>query len=334
MRERRRATSAGTRATLRGSGREAILSIDVGGTTMAAGLVTPQGEMLAHAQALTHAEGPGSALVTLFELADGLVAAAKGQGITLLGLGAGVPGVVDAERGIVGEDIKNVPELAGCPLGERLATRYGLRVWVDNDVNLLALGQWRFGAGKGARSLVLLALGTGVGGGIILDGHLVRGAGGYGGELGCIPVNFDTPKVSSFGRGWLDSYVSGREIAETARQRFPALGEEIGAPAVFQAARDGHAGAQALVEEVCQALGAGLAVIVNALNPEVVLVTGGVAESLIPMESAILKWVSEYAFRRALVTTRIAFLSLDKRATVVGGAALYLYETARAKGET
>jgi predicted NBD/HSP70 family sugar kinase len=96
---------------------------------------------------------------------------------------------------------------------------------------------------------------------------------------------------------------------------------------VFRAARDGHAGAQALVEEVCQALGAGLAVIVNALNPDVVLVTGGVAESLIPLEPRILTWVSEYAFRRALATTRIQFLSLDKRATVMGGAALYLYET-------
>ena len=310
-------------------GSEAILSVDVGGTTTTAGLVTPHGEMLAHTQAPTRAEGRGSALATVFELADGLVATAKGQVITLLGLGVGVPGVVDAERGVVGEDIKNVPELAGCPLRERLASRYGLSVWVDNDVNLLALGQWRFGAGKGARSLVLLALGTGVGGGIILDGHLVRGAGGYGGELGCIPVNFDAPKVSAFGRGWLDAYVSGREIAERARQRLPDLGEDIGASAVFQAARDGHAGAQAQVDEVCQALGAGLAVIVNALNPDVVLVAGGVAESLIPLEPRILTWVSEYAFRRALVTTRIQFLSLDKRATVMGGAALYLYETGR-----
>lgn len=299
----------------------------MGGTTTAAGLVTPQGEMLAHSQALTHAEGPGTALRTLFDLADGLVATAKAQGITLLGLGVGVPGVVDAERGVVGEDIKNVPELARCPLAEQLASRYGLRAWVDNDVNLLALGQWRFGVGRGARSLVLLALGTGVGGGVILDGHLVRGAGGYGGELGCLPINFDTTRASAFGRGWLDSYVSGREIAETARQRLPDLGDDISAATVFQAARDGHAGAGALVEEVCQALGAGLAIIVNALNPEVVLVTGGVAESLIPMESAVLRWVSEYAFRRALVTTRIQFLSLDKRATVVGGAALYLYET-------
>lgn len=308
-------------------GREAILSIDVGGTTTAAGLLTPGGDMLAHAQAPTHAAGVGSALATLFELAERLAAGAKGEGIALLGLGVGVPGVVDAARGIIGQDIKNVPELAGCPLAGLLTSRYGVRAFVDNDVNLLALGQWRFGAGKGARSLVLLALGTGVGGGIILDGHLVRGAGGFGGELGAIPVNFDAPKLSAFGRGWLDGYVSGREIAERARLRLPDLGEEISAPAVFQAARGGHPGAQALVEEACQALGAGLATIVNALNPEVVLVTGGVAESFLPLESVILRWASAYAFERALVTTRIVFLSLDKRATVLGGAALFLYET-------
>jgi glucokinase len=241
-----------------------------------------------------------------------------------------VPGVVDAARGIIGQEIKNVPELAGCPLGDLLASRYGVRAFVDNDVNLLALSQWRFGAGKGVRSLVLLALGTGVGGGIILNGRLVRGAGGFAGELGAIPVNFDAPKASAFGRGWLEGYVSGRDLAGRAKLRLPDLGKEISAATVFEAARGGHPGAQALVEEACQALGAGLATIVNALNPEVLLVTGGVAESLFPLESVVLRWVSEYAFERALATTRIVFLSLDKRATVLGGAALYLYETARA----
>src|SRR3989338_7875749 len=116
--------------------------------------------MLAHAQAATHSQGPGTALDTLFELADGLAAMAKAQGIALLGLGVGVPGVVDAERGVVGEYIKNVPELAGCPLAERLAARYGVSALLGNDGNLLALGQWRFGAGRGARSLALLAPGA------------------------------------------------------------------------------------------------------------------------------------------------------------------------------
>src|SRR3970040_2893053 len=99
--------------------------------------------MLAHAQAATHSQGPGTALDTVFERADGLAAMAKAQGIAVLGRGVGVPGVVDAERGIVGEDIKNVPELAGCPLAERLAARYGVSALVDNDVNLLALRPWR-----------------------------------------------------------------------------------------------------------------------------------------------------------------------------------------------
>lgn len=318
----------GLARTGNGMGREAILSIDVGGTTTAAGLVTRDGVVLAHAERPTSDGSPGGALATLFELADGLVAAGKGQGITLVGCGVGIPGVVDADRGVVGEEIKNVPELAGCPLGERLASRYGLRVFVDNDVNVLALAEWRFGAGKGARSLVLVALGTGVGGGIVLDGHLVRGAGGYGGELGWIPVNFDAETPSGCGR--LEDYVAGREITERARHRCPDLGREISAAEVFRAARDGHPGAQALVEEICQALGAGLAAIVNVLNPEVVLIAGGVAKSLLPLEPAVFRWLSRYAFKRALATTRIAFLPLGKRATVIGGAALYLYETARA----
>jgi glucokinase len=237
-----------------------------------------------------------------------------------------------------------VPELAGVALAAELRTISSLPAFIDNDVNVLALEEWRFGAGRGARSLVLLAIGTGVGGGIILDSRLMRGACGYGGELGHISINFDGRSCFCGGRGCLKTYVSGPDIAAEARQRVkgqtdsPLLSLAGGDPAgitaahVFRAAAGGDYLAAALVDEVCQALGAGLAAVVNGLNPEVVLVTGGVAESLLPLEGAILRWAGRYAFARALAATRIAIVPLDKRATVRGGAALFLYETARAQG--
>src|SRR4029077_700558 len=92
-------------------------------------------------------------------------------------------------------------------------------VFVDNDVNALALGEWMFGAGRGNRSLVVLAAGTGIGAGIVPDGRIVRGATGFGGELGHVPVKFDGPRCFCGGRGCLSIYVSGRGVADAARAR-------------------------------------------------------------------------------------------------------------------
>jgi len=242
------------------------------------------------------------------------------------GVGVGVPGTVDAERGIVGVDVNYAPELAGVPLAERLRPRVDVPVFVDNDVNALVLAEWMWGAGRGARSLVMLALGTGVGGGIVLDGRLHRGAAGSAGELGHVPINFDGPPCVCGGRGCLKAYVSGTDIARRGEER---LGRPIAAAEVFRLAAAGQAEAETIVEEVCRALGAGLAVIVNGLNPERVLLAGSVAKSLRPLEARIRASLAGYAFAAAIAATRLEILSLDKDATVRGGAALVRYETDR-----
>jgi glucokinase len=199
-------------------------------------------------------------------------------------------------------------------------------VFVDNDVNALVLAEWTWGAGRGARSLVMLALGTGVGGGIVLDGRLQRGAAGSAGELGHVPIDFDGPPCICGGRGCLKAFVSGTDIARRAEER---LGRPVGAAEVFQLAATGQAEAAAIVDEVCRALGAGLAVIVNGLNPERVLLAGSVAKSLRPLEARIRASLADYAFAAAIAATRLEILSLDKDATVRGGAALVCYETDR-----
>jgi glucokinase len=304
----------------------ATIGVDVGGTTVAAGLVAADGRVLDHHQAPTHARGPGTALETIGGLLERLADAARARGVALSGIGLGVPGIVDAERGVVGRDVHYAPELAGVPLGERLAGRLAVPVFVDNDVNALALAEWRWGAGRGARSLVMLALGTGVGGGIILDGRLHRGQAGFGGELGHVPIAFEGPPCICGGRGCLKAYVSGTDIALRGAER---LGRPVAAADVFRLAADGDAAADALVEEVCAALGAGLAIIVNGLNPERVLLAGSVAKSLRPLEGRLRAALARYAFPEAVRSTQLEILSLDKDATVRGGAALVHYETER-----
>lgn len=305
--------------------------MDVGGTTVSAGLVAGDGRVLEHLQAPTHARGPGTVLDTVVELLERLVDAARARGVAVTGIGLGVPGIVDAERGVVGADVHYAPELAGAPLGDRLRGRMGVPVFVDNDVNALALAEWRWGAGRGAASLVLLALGTGVGGGIVLDGRLHRGGAGFGGELGHVPIDFDGPPCICGGRGCLKAYVSGTDIAQRGAAR---LGRPVGAAEIFRLAADGDAAAEAIVDEVCTALGAGLAIIVNGLNPQRVLLAGSVAKSLRPLEARVRAALARYAFAEALRSTHLEILSLDKDATVRGGAALVHYETHRRRTTT
>ena len=307
------------------------IGVDVGGTTVAAGLVAPDGRVLEHHQAPTHARGPGTALETIGELLERLFEQVRVRGVRVTGVGVGVPGIVDAERGTVGVDIHYAPELAGAPLGRMLGDRLGVPVFVDNDVNAVALGEWTWGAGRGTRSLVVLALGTGVGGGIVLDGRLHRGQAGFGGELGHVPIDFDGPPCVCGGRGCLKAYVSGTDIALRAGAR---LGRAVGAVEVFRLAADGDAAAGAIVENVCTALGAGLAIIVNGLNPERVLLAGSVAKSLRPLEARLRAALARYAFAEALRATRLQILALDKDATVRGGAALVHYETERRRATT
>jgi glucokinase len=311
--------------------RRVVIAVDVGGTTIAAGLVSAEGEVLEHETEPTHGRGPGTALDTLHVLVDRTLEAARGRTLDVDGVGIGVPGTVDVETGTIAPGVHYVPELGGQPLAALVAARAGLPVYVDNDVNALALGEWMFGAGRGARSLVLLAIGTGVGGGVILDGRIMRGAGGFGGELGHVPIDFDGRPCICGGRGCLKAYVSGTDIAEEGSRR---LGRRVSASEIFRLAQAGDAIATGLVGEVCAALGAGLAIIVNGLNPERLLIGGGVAESLEPLAEDIRTHARRHAYRGALETTEIVIVPTDKRAALRGGAALVRYETPRRKGET
>ena len=306
--------------------RRGLIGVDVGGSLVAAGVVTYEGEVLAQGQDPSHKRGPGTAVATLLDLVQRMHQAARAFGVTVEGVGIGVPGTVDAERGVIGSDVHYVPDLSGAPLSATVAAQIGLPVYVDNDVNVLALGEWMFGAGQGARYLVVLAIGTGVGGGIIQEGRLVRGEGGFGGELGHVPINFDGRACICGGQGCLKTYVSGTDIGLIGTER---LKRNVSAADVFRMADEGNPTCQEVVTEVCRALGAGLAVIVNGLNPERIIVTGGVAESLKPLELRIHTHLERYAFARALESTRIEIVPQSKQSTVRGGAALVQYETER-----
>jgi len=312
-----------------------ILGVDVGGTSTAAGAVTSDGDVIGWQSAPTRGATDPVAMMTA--LIAGVRKAVGYRADTIEAVGVGVPGPVDAAHGRIGEPVTHVPALAGRPLGPELRERLRLPVFVDNDVNALALGEWMFGAGKGSHSLVVLAVGTGIGAGIVIGGRVVRGVAGFGGELGHVPVKFDGPRCFCGGRGCVSVYASGRGIADAARARVAgnphavlvrAAADDpqgITAPLVFRAAAEGDVVAASIVDEACQAMGAMLGIIVNGLNPKVIVITGGVAQSLLSLEPKILGAAAEYTLTRALAATRIIIVPGDKRLGVRGAAALALY---------
>ena len=311
--------------------RTITLGIDVGGTTTAVGAVTGDGEVVFDEHAPTHDAGPATAGRTIVGLIESARARAGRAGLRVTGIGIGVPAIVDPTTGQLGET-HHVPDLAGQRLGAWLSERLDLPVTVDNDVNALALGEWLFGSSRGVRSLVVLAPGTGFGAGLVLDGRLIRGAAGFGGEFGHAPVKFDGPPCWCGGRGCLAVFASGRGIAEAARAAaassatlLEAAGNDpakIDAPLVFRLASEGDRAAAAIVDEACRALGAMIAIIVNGLNPEVVVVTGGVAAAFAALETRVRAAAAEHAFARALEGTRVSIVPGDKRLSMRGAAAL------------
>jgi len=316
-----------------------VVGADVGASTISAGLVcASDGVVVEDIQA--PATG-GNALDTITRLIDHILAAAARRRLQVSGIGIGLPGLIDVEKGRMSWTPGAwLPELDDVPLASVIGERTGHRVFVDNDVNALALAEWMFGAGRGASSIVTMAIGTGVGAGLVLDGTLVRGHLGAAGEIGHLSVSLRGPLCPCGAIGCLGMYLAGGFAAEQVRNRLAEHPDSVLARAgdddrpvttedIYAAAAAGDPLARAIVDEACEVLAMGIGTIVTMLNPEVLVITGGVITSLMPLREDIMERARHRVLAAPLAATSVRFVPNDKRATVRGGAALVRYEMAR-----
>lgn len=319
-----------------------ILSLDMGGTTLSYGLVQADGRVRLQHAVGTFAKGRGEAVLEqLLEITGTLLDTASRRRLRVSGIGVGVPGTVDLARGRIRDNIQNVPEFEGLALGPLLSRRFSLPVHLDNDVNALTLGELYFGRARGVRNFAMLAAGTGVGGGVVIEGRLLRGRRGYGGEAGHTTVDLDGRPCFCGSVGCIKTYASGPDIAAQARERLQAAQpgrllelcggdpHRLTASQVFSAAREGDPIALEVVEIAARALGAGVANLVNLLNPGMIVLGGGVLEAADLLLPRIRRWAASYAFAGALRGTRLVVSRFITRSSVKGAAALFLYETGR-----
>jgi glucokinase len=243
-----------------------VIGVDVGGTKTLAAVVMPNGSIEEQALRPTDVSSQDALLAGL----DAVVEKLR-DGREIAALGFGIPSRVDQRAGRAVASV-NIP-LAGVDLRDRMRERHGLPVAIDNDANAAAIGEWQAGAAKGASFVVMLTLGTGVGGGVVLDGRPFRGTPGVGAELGHVVIEADGGlPCGCGGSGHLESYASGGAADRAARELF---GEESDGEELVSKAHRGDSGAVAALAEIGRRLGAGIASFVNVFEPEVFVIGGG-----------------------------------------------------------
>ncbi len=315
-----------------------VVGIDLGGTNIVSGCVAEDGTSLlgVHSIPTGSSEGPDAVVGRILQSARISMAQALQEepSAEFIGVGVGAPGPLDAKTGIV----LVAPNLGwvNMPLRARLQEALHLPTVLDNDANCAVLGEWWCGAARGSQIALGVTIGTGIGGGIIIDGQMFRGSSGYAGEIGHMTIDANGRRCKCGNYGCVEAYASGPNIALRAIEALES-GEastlpsyvnndlrEITAQTVYRAAQAGDELALQVVRETAHFLGAAIASLMNILNPEVVVVMGGVTQAGDSLLEPLNREVSRRAFKPVVAACRIVLGTLTGVAGVYGAARAWL----------
>ena len=298
-----------------------VIGIDVGGTNIKFGLINSLGKIISRNNLIT-----ANCSKTKNQLIDSLAEAIKellqDNGLNskdVLGVGIGLPGLINYEKGVV-TSLTNISGWRSVPLKSLLQKKLKIPVFIDNDVNLIALGEWKFGAGRGYNNLLCMTLGTGVGSGIILNGDLYRGEGFAAGELGHMPLNEKGPSCNCRGFGCFECYVGNGVLVAKAAKIFK--NKNIKLEDVYDLANGGNIRAVQFWGETAAHIGNGLVGVVNLLNPRLIVIGGGVAKSYKLMRKVIEGIVKKRAMKIQANMVKIVRAKLGDDAGLIGSQVL------------
>jgi glucokinase len=309
-----------------------FLGIDAGGTNVKIAVVGTTGKVYTRGVIDTNpSEGPRKTFRRARTAADTLTRFRKD--INVVGVGVGCAGLIDPVKGRVFSP-PNLPGWENSPLKRIVETTFGVYTIVDNDANSAAYGEFRLGACRGVQNLVFITLGTGVGGGVVADGRLLRGASNYAAELGHTAVTVDGPKCRCGARGCLEAYVGAYGLIRSAREQLRAKNSRVlrrwverdkrrlTPQLIFDAARRRDAAASAVIRAAGEHLGVGIASLINIFNPEAVVLGGGVSGSFDLLRPHIERTVGRRAFAESARVVDIVRSELGNDAAVLGAAML------------
>ena len=320
-----------------------IVGVDLGGTNIVVGAMPEDGsrEHAVRAQSTRPelgADGVADRIVQMIEDCIMVTCAETGASRSdFLGVGVGAPGPLDREKG----HVVIAPNLGwrNFPLRARISDAVHLAATLDNDANCATVGEWWRGAARGARNVIGLTIGTGIGGGVIIDGKLYHGASDVAGEIGHTTIDVTGRRCKCGNYGCLEAYASGPAIAERAREELwdgassvlldlvDGDPSRITAQTVYTAAERGDEIAREVVRDTAKFLGLGIANMLNFMNPDVVVVAGGVTQAGPALFEPLVMEVKRRAFRPAVDACRIVPGQLTGIAGVVGAVATFKAQT-------
>ncbi|MGQ0538222.1 MAG: ROK family protein [Gemmatimonadaceae bacterium] len=316
-----------------------IIGVDLGGTNISVAALDDSG---AQTHGLRHEptradQGPEAVVERMVRMIDTAIAETIAEtGVrrsAFRGVGVGAPGPLDRERGMV----LVAPNLGwhNLPLRDIIAQQVGLPATLDNDANCATLGEWWLGAARGGRNVVGMTIGTGIGGGLILDGKLYHGSTDIAGEIGHMTIDSTGRWCKCGNYGCLEQYASGPAIARRAREALTADSDStmhrlvagdldrLTAQLVYDAAKQGDMLALEVVHETARFLGAGVANLLNIFNPDVVVIAGGVTAAGDALFEPLEREVRRRAFKAAVDAVRIVPGVLPGTAGIVGAVATF-----------
>lgn len=315
-----------------------VLGVDIGGTNLVVGAVTEDGMQVRglRSEPTGAVHGADHVIDRIVTMAEATIAETRRDdpAAQIAGVGIGSPGPLDRKAGIV----LLTPNLGwvNMPVRDRIGERLGMPAALDNDANCAMAGEWWVGAAKGARHAVTFTLGTGIGGGIVVDGKLLHGASDVAAEIGHITIETNGRRCGCGNDGCLEAYASGPAIARRAAEALEAGADSsiplivqgdrsrISAQTVYEAAAAGDPLALEVVQDTAKYLGVGVANLINILNPEVVVICGGVTHAGDRLFVPLRREVNRRAFRPAVQACRIVPGALPGTAGVVGAAKVFL----------
>jgi len=296
-----------------------IIAIDLGGTNLKIALLSLKYSVTDKAILHTRRFTRKDVLIwAIIESIEELLADNNLKISNVLGLGLGLPGPIDTQGGIV-HFFPNIPGWKEVPLRRILEKRLGIPVFMDNDANLMSLAEQRLGAARGFSNIFCLTLGTGVGGGIIINGEVYRSADNATGEIGHLPLNEDGPRCNCGGVACLESYIGNKKILKEAEIVF---GRPLPLEEVSAMAKRGNRKAINIWLEVARRLGIALTSVINLLNPDVIVIGGGIANAGRVLFDNIKKTISERAMSVQAKRVRVVKAQLGSDAGLIGAAIL------------
>jgi len=309
-----------------------VIGVDLGGTNIKLGLISPDGEVLERTGTETQAEkGPEAVAGRICDAVLSLLARAGMDRDQVAGVGIGSPGTIDLAAGVVTFS-PNLPGWHDVPLRRLVQDGIELPCVLDNDANVAALAEFWVGAGRGSSSLILLTLGTGIGGGIVLDGRIWHGGNGVAGEIGHMSIDPDGPECGCGNRGCLEAFASAtgmvrrmhEAIEEGGLTVLANEGESLTARRIHEAALAGDELARRNVEMTGRYLGLGVSNLMHILNPEVIAFSGGMTAAGEMLMQPLLEEVNWRTMEAPRRDVKVCFAELPDSAGIIGAARCFM----------